>query len=64
MKNKILNIAVVAAAVIGAFSSCNKQLDQTPINQLTQAQVYGNMGNIKQALAGVYGAYSLTGSAN
>jgi len=44
------------------LASCNKYLNQSPVNTTTGAAVFSNMDSIKQALAKVYGAYALTSS--
>jgi hypothetical protein len=62
MKNKFLNIAAAAILAIGALASCNKQLDQSPKFTTTSQVVYSDMTSIKQALAKVYGSYTLPGS--
>jgi starch-binding outer membrane protein, SusD/RagB family len=61
-KNKFL-IAVIAALISGAITSCNKKLDLLPTNDITEQQVYSTSGGYKQAIAKVYAAFALTGNA-
>ncbi len=44
------------------LASCNKYLNQSPVNTTTGSAVFSNMDSVKQALAKVYGAFALTSS--
>jgi hypothetical protein len=60
-KNKFL-IIVVAAFILGAVTSCEKELDLLPTNDITEQQVYSTSTGYKQAIAKVYAAFALTGN--
>lgn len=59
MKKIIKNIAVFILPVI-VISSCHKDLDRLPTNDITSEQVYSNAQGYLQAFAKVYGAFALT----
>ncbi|SHG11723.1 Starch-binding associating with outer membrane [Cnuella takakiae] len=53
---------MVSAVLASAFTSCTKDLDRLPKNEITSEQVYANTAGYKQAFAKVYGAFALTGN--
>lgn len=53
---------VVVCMTAVALSSCTKDLDRTPTNDVTSANVYSTPAGYKQALAKVYGSFALTGN--
>lgn len=46
----------------GSLASCTKQLDLTPTNGTTAAQVYSTAQGYTQSMAKVYGSFALTGN--
>jgi len=48
--------------LLGAFASCTKDLDRTPLYGVTSVTVFSTPAGYKQALAKVYSHFSLTGS--
>lgn len=62
MKRSFFKIALIGAVLASAFSSCTKDLDRLPQNEITAAQVYASPQGYKQAFAKVYGAFALTGN--
>lgn len=59
MRTNLLYLLCIA----GLFSSCSKDLNQQPLLSNTSATQYSTPLGYKQALAKVYGSYSLTSSA-
>lgn len=53
---------MVGAVTASVFSSCTKDLDRLPQNEVTGVQVYSTPEGYKQAFAKVYGAFALTGN--
>ncbi|MFY7840901.1 MAG: RagB/SusD family nutrient uptake outer membrane protein, partial [Lacibacter sp.] len=47
---------------VAALTSCHKQLDRTPPNSLSSANVYNSEAGYLQVLAKVYGSMALTGN--
>jgi len=62
MKRNIFNIVASIALISGALSSCSKQLDILPLNDITSAQVYSTPAGYKQAFAKIYGSFATTGN--
>lgn len=62
MKRTFFKIAMVAVAAASVFTSCTKDLDRLPQNEITAAQVFTTPQGYKQAFAKVYGAFALTGN--
>lgn len=62
MKRTFFKIAMVSAVLVSAFTSCTKDLDRLPVNDITSEQVYATTAGYKQAFAKVYGAFALTGN--
>lgn len=64
MNIKINKQAVMALAIMATLglSSCHSDLDRMPTNVTTAEQVYSTPLGIKQALAKVYGTYSMPGN--
>ena len=52
----------LAILLVGAFTACEKDLDRNPINTNTSEVQYSTPLGYKQALAKVYGSYSLVSS--
>lgn len=52
----------MSAIMLGCLTSCHDDLDLTPTNSTTSAQVYATPQGYKQVLAKVYGAFALTGN--
>jgi hypothetical protein len=66
MKKSSTYMLLALALLAGGLSSCNKDLNRTPLNSLTGSDVYSTAAGYKQVLAKAYGAYALissTGSA-
>lgn len=61
MKKVIFNIGALIL-LAGGFTSCTKDLDRLPLNDVTDAQVYSTFDGYKQAIAKVYGSFALTGN--
>src|ERR1700748_461323 len=62
MRNKIYSRFVIVCLSTITFASCNKALDQKPLNALTADDQYKDLNAYKQVLAKVYGSYSLVSS--
>ncbi|HEY0899387.1 MAG TPA: RagB/SusD family nutrient uptake outer membrane protein [Sphingobacteriaceae bacterium] len=63
MKRNILRLAVgISAAAIVTLTSCEKELNLQPTNDVTSEVVFSNATGYKQALAKVYGSFALTGN--
>lgn len=62
MKSIQFNITGWSAAVLLLFSSCTKDLDLTPTNDVTSEVVYSTPAGYKQSLAKIYGTMALTGN--
>lgn len=62
MRNKIYSRFVILCLSTLTFASCNKALDQKPLNALTADDQYKDLNGYKQVLAKVYGSYSLVSS--
>lgn len=63
--NKSLNkkgIAMLSVIALLGFSSCINDLDRTPTNITTGGSITSSEESLKQALAKVYGAFSITGN--
>lgn len=63
MKYNNFSKIIIAATVAVTTFSCTKDLNRTPINTTTSATVFSTAAGAKEALAKVYGAFALTGSA-
>ena len=64
MKKNIFRLAVgISAIAVVSLSSCEKQLNLQPTNDVTSEVVFGTSAGYKQALAKVYGSFALTGNA-
>jgi hypothetical protein len=62
MKQRISIIKYMAVITIVIFSACTKNLDLQPLNSNTSDKQYSTPEGYKQALAKVYGSYSLVSS--
>jgi starch-binding outer membrane protein, SusD/RagB family len=62
MKIKIIKGLMIAGVSAITFTSCTKDLNRFPTNDITSATVYSTPAGYKQALAKVYGAFALTGN--
>src|SRR5919112_887063 len=62
MKKQFFKIAICSVALVSMLSSCTKDLDRLPQNEITAVQVYDTPAGYKQAFAKVYGAFALTGN--
>jgi hypothetical protein len=62
MTHKSLYSGVVAIFLIGALTSCTKNLNREPANTNTGAIQYSTVAGYKQVLAKVYGSYALISS--
>lgn len=64
MNNKYLNNIIKKSLLLGSFmvvaSSCVKDLDRFPTNDVTNKKVYETPEGTMQALAKVYGAWAMT----
>lgn len=58
---KISNIYIVMALLGGTLTSCHKDLDLKPTNDITADVVYTTPQGYKQSLAKVYSSFALTG---
>ena len=62
MKHKSLYSGVVAIFLIGALTSCTKNLNREPANTNTGSIQYSTVAGYQQVLAKVYGSYALISS--
>ena len=62
MKNKLYSRFVILCLSTLTLASCNKALDQKPLNALTADDQFKDLNGYKQVLAKVYGSYSLVSS--
>ena len=62
MKNRTIIIAIFAFVAIVVATSCKKNLDLFPPNDLTTEQVYATPEGYMGVLAKVYGGLSMTGN--
>ena len=62
MKQKNLIIKWLPVLLVTVLAACNKDLDRSPLNSTTSAVQYSTPAGYKQALAKVYGSYSLISS--
>ena len=62
MKNRTIIIAFFAFAALVVATSCKKNLDLFPPNDMTTEQVYATPDGYMQVLAKVYGGLSMTGN--
>jgi hypothetical protein len=60
-KRTFYSLAGIIFSVL-SFSSCKKDLDLSPANTITAAEQYSTASGYKNALAKVYGSYSLVSS--
>jgi len=60
MKIRTINKLLLAGTLLSAVS-CTKDLNRTPIVQVTSASVYNNPVSIRQALTKLYGGLALSG---
>lgn len=60
MKN-LFKIFISGAIAVATFSSCKKDLNLTPTNELTADVVYATPAGYKQVLAKVYGSFATVG---
>jgi starch-binding outer membrane protein, SusD/RagB family len=61
MKNILFKISCFSILASTALVSCNKDLNRTPANTFLSDSVYSTPASYYQALANVYGGYSLSG---
>ena len=63
MKNSIFKIFTISALSVACItSSCNKDLDLTPTNDITSIGAYSTPEGYKSVLAKVYGSFAMTGN--
>ncbi|MRX48167.1 RagB/SusD family nutrient uptake outer membrane protein [Pedobacter puniceum] len=62
MKNRYFKKIALLALVTATLSSCTKDLDLRPTNDLTSESAFTGLNGYKQVLAKVYGSYALTGN--
>lgn len=62
MKQNIFKTAALGLVVMVTISSCDKNLDLTPTNDVTPEVVYSTPLGYKQSLAKIYGSLALTGN--
>jgi starch-binding outer membrane protein, SusD/RagB family len=62
MKNNFFKTAILAFGLGTAVTSCTKDLDLTPTNDVTSEVVYSTPLGYKQSLAKIYGSLALTGN--
>ncbi len=62
MKNSCFKLLFLFVAVSGILSSCSKDLNRYPANQVFSDSVYNTPAGYKMSLANVYGGYTLTGT--
>ena len=62
MKNNIFKIAMLLLGFGAAVTSCTKDLDLKPTNDVTSEVVYSTPLGYKQSLAKIYGSMALTGN--
>ena len=62
MKNKIFKLIVLFVVATIMITSCSKDLDRYPANQVFKDSVYNTSAGYKMALANVYGGYTVTGT--
>lgn len=62
MKKGFFKTITVTASAALILSSCTKDLDRLPTNDITAEVVYATPAGYKQALAKVYGSFALTGN--
>lgn len=55
-------IWILLVAVLGMMQACQKKLDLTPTNDITNEKVFATAAGYKQALAKVYASMAVTGS--
>jgi starch-binding outer membrane protein, SusD/RagB family len=63
MKYTFFKIAVLLLSSGATITSCTKDLDLTPTNDVTSEVVYSTALGYKQSLAKIYGSMALTGNA-
>ena len=62
MKNNIFKIALLLMGFGASVTSCTKDLNLTPTNDVTSEVVYSTPLGYKQSLAKIYGTMALTGN--
>lgn len=62
MKRIFFQLALTGSVLAAALTSCTKDLDRLPLNDITSETVYKTATGYKQAAAKVYGAFALTGN--
>jgi len=62
MKFNLKIYLVLATFAVGLFGGCQKQLDLKPTNENIADKVFNTFEGYQQAIAKVYGAYTLTGN--
>lgn len=62
MKTNFFKTPYIAGIIAMLFTSCTKDLDRLPTNDITSETVYSTAVGYKQAFAKVYGAFALTGN--
>ena len=60
--NKLILKSALVLLLGAGISSCTKNLDRLPTNDITSEVVYSTFGGYQQAFAKVYGAFALTGN--
>lgn len=60
MQRNIFKLFLGSSLVALSISSCTKDLDRLPTNDVTSVQVYGSQEGTMEALSKVYGAWALT----
>lgn len=62
MKRIFSKIVFIGVLAVGTITSCTKDLNRLPTNDITSETVYSTPTGYKQAFAKVYGAFALTGN--
>jgi hypothetical protein len=60
--NAIFQKIIVIILISGMVTSCTKDLDRLPTNDITASQVYSTAQGYRQAMAKVYGSFATTGN--
>ncbi|HEX8530659.1 MAG TPA: RagB/SusD family nutrient uptake outer membrane protein, partial [Cytophagales bacterium] len=61
MRTNFIKNLLLSGAVVLAGASCTKDLDRTPLYDVTSASVYNDFNNYKSVLGKLYAGYALTG---
>jgi hypothetical protein len=62
MKNSLSKIMLAGSFLALVFTSCTKDLNRLPLNDITAEKAYSTPQGYRQAFAKVYGSFALTGN--